>query len=588
MSFLPKFKNINPTTLLLLKSLTFILCIAVSGVSITAILMNTKSYLANEERIKQEKAEQIIEKQKEREALILIEKQRKERQRLQAEFAFDKQQIKSKAEDLAKSGKYLEAIKSLKQYAGKFSKETSRLRNNLINIYQRKHNIVTLAKRKKLLQDIVKLLLGKKYSEAKSKLKTYPPPVPRELSAPINEIADIDKQVASTYLKDIGGIIAVKLANGDIVTARLIKVSGANLVIKYSRKRQTISVSDLVAAEKMKRVKFLSKAGKALYLGTSAWSTGSKYEALRYFSKLGENSPLSKEIITQTDTYRGRKAEMDSRVAFFRILGSASLLEDDIDKDFIAEKLRIREANKAKDRHLKEQLDSYCDKFSNTEFKNNHDEIINMIYGYLDDKVDFLRYSTDRIGKRRVIQQRLRDQPPEAFWDVPPTKNQRYFVKIEVGKYNSINIVIDIRRGKPFGRFAIDDDLDFNDKPELSLNKWQRIPLLCKYDKLKSQKFAIEFKFDSKRKKILFRTGCIRTGLVKVGKNMLEVSITDRDAYGDYSRILKNNIEMRKSGKGQKTIKIQSNLRFEVDGKLYIIKSIEKNGSHIKIAECDK
>lgn len=587
MIFPIKSKNMNPKVALLLKGCAFILCVLIGYISIFIISTNTKNYIDNEERIKQEKAELIIQKEKERDALILIEKQRKERKKLQAEFVIDKQQIQSKAEYLANSGDYLKAISSLKNYQGKFFRETSRLRTSLIDLYRQKHDTTIRAKRGKVLQDIVKLLLGKKYSAAKSKLMDYPPPVPKKLSVLINEIANLDKQIANTYLNDIGGIIAVKLQNRGMVTAKLVKVDGENLVIQLSGKKQVISVSNLVPMEKMKRVKFLSKAGKALYLGSSAWTTDSKSEALRYFSKLPKDNPLSAEIIVQTDPYKGRKAETDSRIALFRVLSVGALLEDDIDEDFITEQLGMKEANKIKDRQLKELLDVYCHKFKNTAFKKKYEKIICEIYDYLDDKVDFLRYSQSRIGTRKTISQRLHDQPPEAFWDVPPTNNRRYFAKVEVGKYNSINIVVDIRKNKPFGRFAVDDDLDFNDKPELILNKWQSVPLLCKYDKLRSQKFAIEFKFDPKRRKILYRVGCARTGLIRVGNNVLEFTITDKDAYGNYSRILKNTIAIRKPGK-MRIIKMRSNFLFEVNGKSYNIVSIEKNGTHIEITESSK
>jgi hypothetical protein len=440
-----------------------------------------------------------------------------------------------------------------------------------------KHQKVIDKQREDTVFKVITLLFSQNYALAAKTLKKYPPPVPKLLQKTISELADVDVRIAETFEKDIGGLLIISLNSGSTLTAKLAGVQNNKLTVERGGKKQEIAIGEIAIIERQKRINFLSKEARALYLGVDAWKRGSAQEAYAHFKQLP--GFLGEQFAQRVGTQEKSKTEKAARIELITLLKNASLIDDDIDKDLIQSRLIAREASPAQDRKLKKYVDDFSRRYRRSKVFAANENIIMDLTGYLNEKVDFLEFTLQGgiSDKKHVLS--LDDQPPEAFWDIPPTNNPRKYAKLKVGKYGSVNIVLE-QGNKPSAQFAFDDDTNFSDKPKLPLNKWRQITFLCSYgDGTPSRKYALEFKYDAEDRKLLYRTACKRQGAVEVDGAMYEITIIDHDAKGNYSTKGRELIMVTLPGKK----KLKSfGCSYRTKGKLYDLVSVDAAGTHVK------
>jgi len=559
-----------------IKSIILIVCVTVGLVAGTLIVMNIADFVGEKNEQERLAAEKIAQEKQEREAIQLAAQQQAERERVKVEFATVKQDILSRAETLADAGQYQEARDLLRDYHGKFADETYQMRMDLSYKYAEQQEKIIRGQRQKVMASVVGLLLKQDYAAARKALDAYPLPIPSELSEPITELANADKTIADTFVKDIDGIVVISLKNGETVTAKLEKIDGTTLVIEQSGQAQKVAVRDINIMERANRLGFLSQTGKALYLGADAWSRDAKPEAAASFKKLPE--VLASEIFAVIGNVETNEESKDARLEFFKILRQASLISDDIDNDYISEKLKDREVALAEDRNLKTQLDAFVAKYGQTLFAKKYEKAIGLIRDYLNEKVDYLEFVTGPGISKSSRQVEPAEYPPGAFWEVAPSKNKRLYAKLNVGKYNSINIVIE-KASPPQAFFAIDDDIDFTGKRPVLIDRWQSVTFLCKYQGKPVQKYAVEFKYSPLDGTLSYRTGCKRVGKVMVGKELYEFTLIDHEVSTDYSTD-KTAVSIKTIGKKGQAVAIMDNA-FSVNGETYRIESVDSTGTHV-------
>ncbi len=552
-------------------------CLILSVVSIWIIGRNVINYIKAEQEAKEIAAEKIRIEQRERERLAQVERQRQERKRKQAEIRNLKQELQAQAESLDYERKYYEASKALTDYYGKYSKETYSWRNELAGKYMAKHQKEIEKQREETVSQVISLLFSRDYKKANQALQKYPPPIPKNLQSTITELADVDERIAKTFVKDIGGLVVVSLDSGSALTANLSGIEDDKLVIEHRGKKQTVSVSEIAIIERKKRVDFLSKEAQALYLGVDAWKRGEKKQAYTYFKKLPEF--FSKQFTLRVGTEEGNKTETNARVTLIKLLQDAFLIDDDIDKDLIRSRLTTREVGIAKDRQLKKQLDDFIQHYQRTNIFLKNENIITEISNYLTEKVDFLDFVLLSGASNEVKTATLSDQPPEAFWDVLPTSNPRKYAKLKTGKHGSVNVVVELGK-KTTAQFAFDDDTEFPSKPKLSLNKWQSVIFLCKYGNgMPPRKYALEFKYANNKGKLLYRTACVRRGIVKIDNSLYEVTIINHAADGNYSG-RSTELSIKNLSTKKKLTKL--GMFYQEKGKQHEFVSINSAGTHVK------
>jgi hypothetical protein len=570
----------NATTSLIIKSGIFVIAIIAGCVSIILIVSNINNYFESEKEVERLLAKKIENEKNRRQAQVQEREQQEKLKKYKAELAIESHKIELKAKSLAQSGKLLVARTFLKNYSGKFASDTHQMRLYLAKKYYSQHKKNIAKKRKIITDSIVKFLLKKDYSSAAKVLKEYPPPIPENINIPVQQLCKVDIRIAETFSNDIGGLIMIKMKNEDIMSAKLTGIKGCSLRVIHSGKNKLINISDIALQERRNRINFLSPDSKAIYLGIEEWNNKAKQQAGKSFRSI--SGPLSQGLINITGTFQGNEAEVAGRIEFFRILRGASLIDDDLDAKYIAKQLKAREVDAEKDRTLNADLDKFKLKYEGTYFIQKQKSIIADIYKYLDEKVDFLSYSTTKHLTGNTHDLNLLKNPPGAFWDVTPSpsKSKRFYAKLKIGKYNSVNIVLD--KGKKVqARIAFDDDVDFTDKKPVTINKWTPVILLIKYDNCKPRKYCVEFIYSKRSKKLIYRTSGIRTGKIKIGQELYDVSIFDNDTDADYSNQDSTFIIIKGNNYKGKLIRASSRQVLYSDGKAYKIKSIKPDGSHI-------
>ena len=552
-------------------------CLLLGVASLGVIGRNVVNYVKAEREAEKVAAEKLRHEQQERDKLARLERERQERKRKQAELRKVKQELQAKAEALDYAGKYLEAGKLLSDYEEIYAREIYSWRSELAGKYFAKHQKVINKQREDTVCEVISLLLSQNYAIAAKTMEKYPPPVPKVLQKIVSELADIDVCIAETFKKDIGGLLIISLNSGSTLTAKLAGVKHNKLTVERGGKKQEIAIGEIAVIERQKRIGFLSKEARALYLGVDAWKCNRKQEAYARFKQLP--GFLGEQFSQRLGTHEKSKTEKAARIELISLLKNASLIDDDIDSDLIQSRLIAREASSGQDRKLKKQVDDFSRRYRRSGVFVANESIIMDLASYLNEKVNFLEFTLQGgiSDKKHVLN--LDDQPPAAFWDIPPTNNPRKYAKLKVGKHGSVNIVLE-QSNKPSAQFAFDDDTNFSNKPKLPLGRWRQITFLCSYgDGTPPRKYAIEFKYDVKNRKLLYRTACKRQGVVEVDGIMYEITVIDHGASGDYSSKGMELIMVTLPDK--KKLKSFGN-SYRAKGKLYELVSINTAGTHVK------
>jgi|GEM_PF-2881996 len=562
------------------KSIILIVCVAVGLAAAVLIVMNVVDFISEKNEQERQIATKIEQEKQEREAQERAAREQAERERIKAEFLTVKQDILSRAEALAYAGQYQDARDMLLNYRGKFENETYQMRMELSGKYADIQEKIICAQRQKVMASVIGLLLKQDYGAARKALDGYPPPLPSDLSEPLTELAGADKAIAGSFDKDIGGIVVITLKGGETVTAKLEKIDGTSLVIDQAGRSQQIAVRDINIVERANRLGFLSPAARALYLGADAWSRDAKPEAAASFRKLPET--LKNEIFAVIGNFETNDESKIARLAFFKLLRQYALIADDIDNEYLANQLRDREASPVDDRKLKNQLDEFVGKHGQTEFGRKYRKTVGLIREYLKDKVDYLDFVTGPGISKQSHQLEVSDYPPGAFWEVAPTKFKRIYAKLNIGKSNSINLVIE-KSTPPQAFFAIDDDIDFTGKRHVTIDRWQSITFLCKYQGKAVQKYAVEFKYSPQDNTLSYRTGCKRVGNVMIGKELYEFTLIDHEVSTDYASE-KTEVTIKASGKHGKKVPVMDNA-FSINGTTYRIEAVDSAGTHVNLKQ---
>ncbi len=548
-------------------------------ISIAIIVDNVSGYFESKREKEKLLTEKVLAEKREREAKLLAFKKKEARKKYLRELSIEQRKIKLHAQGLAQSGQLFNAYQYLTNYQGKFAKDTQYFRSIMSKGYLSKYKTQIEAQKKEAIRSIARCLLKRDYNGAYRFLEKYPPPVPPDIKLPVEELRQVEVNTAATFKNDIGGLIMFSMKNGSTYSAKLTGVSGCFLQIIHAGKKKKIRVSDVADTEKDKRLSFLSQNSKALYLGLEAYNSNYPKKAETFFKKV--NGKLKDEIILITGSRHNNEKEKQARIVFFKILRNASLIDDDIDNQYIKKQLTTREAGQSQDRALKRQLDDFASKFSETLFKNKQNMALKLINNYLSEKVDFLEYAQIKNITVSYHTLKLSENPPGAFWDIPPSKLKRLYAKLSIGKYNSINLVIE-KGKKTKARIAVDDDVDFIDKPSLEITKWTPVILLIKYDKCKPRKYCVEFRYSEHSKKLLYRTCCMRTGKIQIGELIYDVSILDSDIDADYSKMDNTFVMLKGNNSNEKLLRSSSRQVLYSEGKSYKIKSIQPDGSHVE------
>lgn len=302
-----------------------------------------------------------------------------------------------------------------------------------------------------------------------------------------------------------------------------------------------------------------------------------------YFSQI--KSEFGEHLRNLTGTASGQISERNSQVELFKLLREEQLAANDFNLQQITTSLNTRIVPSAQNRKFKEKFLAYQAKFSETEFYESQKNLIAVIGNYIDRNIDYLAHANLNSSiKVPEHQLQLSEQPPEAFWDIPPAEVKYQYCKLEFGKLNSINMVF-VLGLKASLRIAFDDDTDFMNKKAISLVKPYKIDFKIKYqngDNEFSEPYSLILHLKSDR--VFYKTSSIRSGEVQIGNDLYWLELVDYKATGKYADNGDINILIYNNAKEKKLLHhITAKDQFQLNGKKYQTAEITPTGSHIKL-----
>ena len=577
---MPEKKNIS----ILLKSLLVICCMAAGMISVYLICRNITFYF-KAKRYQEKLAEQRTarEKQEEREAAT-AERLRKLRKENEAKRLVVLARITEEAEQLSKNGKIQQAIDFLKNYHGDFIRESSYMRDKLIEKYEDMLRKKLEASRNRILMETATLLLERKYQTAEEKLAPFNAIISGEIFRLVQSMQEIHKAILKTFKNDLGSLILISLQNGSTVSAKLLKIQNDDLLVEQNNMEKKIKVTELLIHEKEKRLEDTPPLARELFLGIEYWNLKNETEAGKHFRNI--DNALGKHLQELTRTSERQIKEKKAEQAFHAFLLENRLSAEEVDHRKIESLLAIRKAREQDDRKLMKHKQEFCRLFSDTSFFKKQTTTLNAIGSYLDKKIDYLAFerlpSNSKIPENKLLLQKV---PPETFWDIPVGgKDYRYAV-IKLTELSRINLVFSVEQ-QPKVWIAYDDDSDFMSKTPLKADQWQTLTHVVKFRKGKNtenEPFALSLYM--KGEELFYRTACKRAGKILLNGRKYYVELINTAASPDYSVtknvILKIYIEDKK-----KEISVRDN-RFQAGQKVYSVSSIMRKGDHIVMRQSE-
>jgi WD40 repeat protein len=204
----------------------------------------------------------------------------------------------------------------------------------------------------------------------------------------------------------------------------------------------------------------------------------------------------------------------------------------------------------------------------------------------------------------------LSESPINKQWIEPKSMGvQRVYGVLPLGENTKINIILDVLDEKrASARFAMNDDVRFDNKPAFQLPYTLQFPIA--YPNGSQQQYAIQFEFgyhgyrnDHQSIHVLrYHQWCLREGTVAIEGKEYPIAILDDETTGDYSNLKKTTLLIfananNPSESGRTSIspssdrldknhiweRVPADSAFKLDDQFYLVSSVHSDGSTITI-----
>jgi hypothetical protein len=567
------------------KSLILFLSLIVSVGAIFIIGYNVDSYFNAKKALRDQAEARLARERAAQEEALRLEQKRREQAKQEVRRVALLKDLTEKAQRFAGEKKLQEAIDLLRNYKGELMEETEYVRNSLAQeLYQQLQKELA-AKRHEIMAEIANLLLARKYSEAHKHTQKHITILPENILSVTRDLTTANQRIAGTFEKDVGGLLMVNLQTSGLISAKLLRIDGDNLIIQQGNQEKQIAVHEIAIEEREKRIKVLWQETQNYYLAIEHWNNKNNAMVLIYASQI--KSEFGEHIRLLTGTATAQIAERNAQVELYKILREEQLVVNDFELRQITDFLNKRVATSVQNRQFKKKLQDYQSKFSETGFYKSQKNLITILQSYIDRNVDYLAYAGLNSSINVPLHQlQLSEYPPEAFWDIPPADVKYQYSKLEFDKLNSVNMIFVLGANANL-RMAFDDDTDFMNKKAISLKKPYQINFNIKYrngDHESSEPYSITLYF--KDGKVFYKTSSIRSGEVQIGNQLYWVELVDYKSTGKYSDNDDVNIFIYNNDKGKKLLShITAKDQFSLNGTKYQIAKINSQGTHVKFTQ---